>query len=42
MGWGVNEHAAVTNGASAVSALATTAVSFLLTLGDSNYPEASH
>lgn len=38
----VNEHTAVTHGASALSALATIAVSFPLTLGDSNYPEASH
>lgn len=38
----VNEHTAVTHGASAVSALATTAVSFPLTVGDPNYPEASH
>ena len=41
-GWGVSEHAAVTLGASGVSALATTAVSFPLTLRDSKYPEASH
>lgn len=40
--WAVNEHAGVMHGASAVSAVAATAVSFPLALGDSNYPGASH
>jgi len=41
-GQGVSEPGVVTHGASAISALATTAASFPLTLRDSNYPEASH